>query len=55
LPKSHPTPIEKLVYKMDEYIRAGNDFSGVKEVMKYVEVSRSFSRDARHVRSIQNL
>jgi hypothetical protein len=32
-------------------IRAGNDFSGVKEIMKYVEVLRSFSRDARHVRS----
>jgi hypothetical protein len=49
--------LEKLLQKMDEYIRADNDFwQRREEAYRYSEMARGFRRrfHPRHVRSIQN-
>jgi hypothetical protein len=52
-----PQTLEKLLQKMDEYIRADNDFwQRMEEVYRYSEMARGFGRrfHPRHVRSIHN-
>jgi hypothetical protein len=49
--------LEKLLQKMDEYIRADNDFHKRREeAQRYVEMTRGFGGRFRpsHVRSIHN-
>jgi hypothetical protein len=52
-----PHSLEKLLQKMDEYIRANNDFhQRRKELHRYTEAARGFGGrfHARHIRSIHN-
>jgi hypothetical protein len=52
-----PHSLEKLLEKMDEYIRADNDFHQRREeVQRYVEIAKSFRGrfNQRYVRSIHN-
>ena len=52
-----PQTLEKLLQKMDEYIRADNDFRQRREeAFSYSKVARGFGRifHPRHVRSIHN-
>jgi hypothetical protein len=52
-----PQTLEKLLQKMDEYIRADNDFCQRREeAYMYSEMTRGFKGrlHPRHVRSIQN-
>ena len=52
-----PQTLEKLLQKMDEYIRADNDFrQRRKEAFRYSEMTRGFGGrlHARHVRTIHN-
>jgi hypothetical protein len=52
-----PQTLEKLLQKMDEYIRADNDFRQRREeAYKFSEMTRGFGRriHPRHVRSIHN-
>jgi hypothetical protein len=52
-----PQTLEKLLQKMDEYIRAGNDFRQRREeAYRYSEMARGFGGrfHPRHVRSIHN-
>jgi hypothetical protein len=49
-----PQTLEKLVQKMDEYIRADNDFRQRKEAYRFFEMTRGFGGriHPKHVRSI---
>jgi hypothetical protein len=52
-----PQTLEKLLHKMDEYIRADNDFHQRREeAYKFYEMTRDFGGriHPRHVRSIHN-
>jgi hypothetical protein len=52
-----PQTLEKLLQKMDEYIRADNDFRQRREeAYKYSEMTRGFGErlHPRHVRTIHN-
>jgi hypothetical protein len=51
-----PQTLEKLLEKMDEYIRDDNDFRQRKEAYRYSEMARGFGGrfHPRHVRSIHN-
>jgi hypothetical protein len=52
-----PQTFEKLLQKMDEYIRADNDFRQRREqAYRYSEMARGFGRrfHPRHVKSIHN-
>jgi hypothetical protein len=52
-----PQTLEKLLQKMDEYIRAGNDFWQRKEeALRYFEMTKGFGWrfNLRHVRTIHN-
>jgi hypothetical protein len=52
-----PQTLEKLLHKMDEYIRADNDFrQRRKEAYRYYEMTRGFERwlHPRHVWTIHN-
>jgi hypothetical protein len=53
-----PHSLEKLLQKMDEYIRADNDFRQRREELhRYTEATRGFGGrfQPRHVQNIQNL
>jgi hypothetical protein len=55
--KKPPQTLEKLLQKMDEYIRADNDFRQRREeAYRYSEMTRGFGRrlQPRHVRTIHN-
>jgi hypothetical protein len=55
--RKSPQTLEKLLQKMDEYIRADNDFRQRREeAYRYSEMTRSFGGrlHPRHVRSIHN-
>jgi hypothetical protein len=51
-----PQTLEKLLQKMDEYIRASNDFRQRRESYRFSEITRGFGErlHPRHVRSIHN-
>jgi hypothetical protein len=52
-----PQTLEKLLQKMDEYIRADNDFRQIREeAYRYSEMTRGFGGrfHPRHVRTIHN-
>jgi hypothetical protein len=52
-----PQTLEKLLQKMDEYIRANNDFQQrIEEAFRYSKMTRGFGRrfNPRHVRKIHN-
>jgi hypothetical protein len=52
-----PQTLEKLLQKMDEYIRANNDFHQIREeAYRFSEMTRGFGGriHPRHVRSIHN-
>jgi hypothetical protein len=55
--KNSPQSLEKLLHKMDEYIRADNDFRQRKEeALRYSEMTRSFGGrfNPRHIKTIHN-
>jgi hypothetical protein len=55
--RKSPQTLEKLLQKMDEYIRADNDFrQRMEEAYKFSEMTRGFGGriQPRHVRSIHN-
>src|SRR5688500_4561334 len=55
--RNPPQPLEKLLQKMDEYIRANNDFRQRREeAYRFSEMTRGFGGrfHSRHVRSIHN-
>jgi hypothetical protein len=57
LSRKSPQTLEKLLQKMDEYIRTGNDFRQRREeAYIYSEMTRSFGGrlHPRHVRKIHN-
>lgn len=51
----NPHALDKMLCKMDEYIRAKNDYLQCwQEIQKYFEVSKSFVREKIYIQNIHS-